>query len=55
MSGLITITITEHLNADQDRDWLKRKVFLEPKDLRKFITAVSTVIDQAGEDDPTES
>lgn len=52
MSGLITITITDD---DDDRDWLKRKVVLETKDLKKFISDVSAVIDKAGADDPDDT
>ena len=55
MPGLITITITEHRDGDSDRDWLKRKVFLKPEALERFISDVSTVIDKAGQDDPDET
>ena len=53
MSGLVTITITEHLDDenDTDRDWLKRRVVLEPRELKRLISEVSAVIDQAGRDD----
>ena len=53
MPGLITITITEHLDDENgtDRDWLKRRVVLEPKELKRLISEVSAVIDQAGKDD----
>ena len=55
MPGLITITITEHRDNDSDRDWLRRKVFLEPKNLKRIISDVSAVIDKAGEDDPDDT
>ena len=55
MPGLITITITENLDDEPDRDWLKRKVLLEPKDLKRLISDVSAVIDKAGEDDPDDT
>ena len=55
MPGLITITITEYLDDDSDRDWLRRKVFLEPKDLKRIISDISAVVDKAGEDDPDDT
>lgn len=55
MTGLTTIIITEHRDGDSDRDWLKHKVFLKPKELKRLISDVSTVIDKAGEDDPDDT
>ncbi len=53
--GLITITITEHLDDNKDRDRLKRRVVLKSKDLKKLISDVSAVSDKAGEDDPDDT
>lgn len=55
MSGLITITIVEHMDDVPDQDWLKRKVLLNPKELKRLISDVSAVIDKAGEDDPNDA
>ena len=55
MPGLITIVITEHLDDDSDRDWLKRRIALEPEDLKRFVSDVGAVIDRAGEDDPDDT
>ena len=52
MPGLITITVTEHLDDGSDRDLLKRRVVLKPKDLERLISDVGAVIDRAGKDDP---